>query len=83
LYTLVSDMFPRQAVGSVVGLGTFTGGIGGFILQIGAGIVIGETQDYLPIFAIAGTSYLLALLVIHLLVPHIQPVVWDDAGAPC
>jgi ACS family hexuronate transporter-like MFS transporter len=83
LYTLASDMFPRRAVASVVGLGTFTGGIGGFFLQIFAGIIIGEAQDYLPIFAIAGTSYLLALLAIHLLVPRIEPVVWDDASARC
>jgi ACS family hexuronate transporter-like MFS transporter len=83
LYTLASDMFPRRAVGSVVGLGTFTGGIGGFILQLSAGIIIGLTQDYLAIFAMAGSAYLLALLMIHLLVPRIEAVPWDDATAAC
>ncbi len=83
LYTLVSDMFPRRAVGSLVGLGTFTGGIGGFLLQISAGLIIGWMHDYLAIFAIAGTSYLLALLVIHWLVPQIEPVQWDDGPASC
>ena len=83
LYTLVSDMFPRQAVGSVVGLGTFTGGIGGFLLQISAGIIVGLTQDYLAIFAVAGSAYLVALLIIHLLVPRIEPVPWNDAAVRC
>ncbi len=57
--------------------------MGGFLLQISAGLIIGWMHDYLAIFAIAGTSYLLALLAIHLLVPRIEPVVWDDTVARC
>jgi MFS transporter, ACS family, hexuronate transporter len=74
LYTLASDMFPRRAVGSVVGLGTFTGGMGGFLLQISAGLIIGWMHNYLAIFALAGSAYLTALLIIHLLVPRLEPV---------
>jgi ACS family hexuronate transporter-like MFS transporter len=80
LYTLVSDMFPRRAVGSVVGLGTFTGGLGGFLLQISAGLIIGWMHDYLAIFAFAGSAYLVALLVIHLLAPQLAPVDLDETG---
>ena len=81
MYTLASDMFPRRAVGSVVGLGTFTGGMGGFILQISAGLIIGWMHDYLAIFAVAGSAYLTALLVIHLLVPRLEPVDLSEPSA--
>ncbi len=74
LYTLASDMFPRQAVGSIVGLGTFAGATGGVMVQLTAGLILTFTHDYLAIFAIAGSSYLLAMLIIHLLVPRLEPV---------
>jgi ACS family hexuronate transporter-like MFS transporter len=77
LYTLASDMFPRRAVGSVVGLGTFAGGTGGFLLQLSAGYIIEAMHNYLAIFALAGSAYLIALLFIHLLVPKIAPVTID------
>ena len=78
LYTLASDMFPRKAVGSVVGFGTFAGAMGGFLLQLSAGHLKELFHSYVAIFAIAGSSYLLAVLVIHLLVPRIEPVVLVD-----
>jgi MFS transporter, ACS family, hexuronate transporter len=37
LFTTVSDMFPKKAVGSVTGIGAFAGGIGGVLLQQLAG----------------------------------------------
>lgn len=74
LFTLTSDMFPRRAVGSVVGLGTFAGACGGVILQLSAGVIVGMTHDYLAIFAVCGTSYIVAMVIIHLLVPRIEPV---------
>jgi len=74
LFTLTSDMFPRRAIGSVVGLGTFAGATGGFLLQISAGLIIKLTGNYVIIFAAAGSAYLAALLLIHLLVPRIEPV---------
>jgi ACS family hexuronate transporter-like MFS transporter len=75
LFTLASDMFPRRAVGSVVGLGTFAGATGGVIVQLYAGFVLEWTHgDYLPIFVLAGLAYLVAVLAIHLLVPRIEPV---------
>jgi len=67
-------MFPRRAIGSVVGLGTFAGATGGFLLQISAGLIIKLTGNYVIIFAAAGSAYLAALLLIHLLVPRIEPV---------
>jgi ACS family hexuronate transporter-like MFS transporter len=74
LYTLVSDMFPRRAVGSVIGFGGMMGACGGAIMQIAVGVWLDASNDnYVPIFIAAGTLYLAALLVIHLLVPRMEP----------
>ena len=74
LFSLTSDMFPRRAVGSVVGIGTFAGAMGGFLLQITVGRLKQSTGNYIAIFAFAGVAYLVALLIIQLLVPRVEPV---------
>jgi ACS family hexuronate transporter-like MFS transporter len=79
LFTLTSDMFPRKAVGSVVGIGGFFGAMGGFFLNMGAGRLRDMFGNYTAVFMIAGSAYLAALLVIHLLVPRLQPVQLDVA----
>lgn len=80
LFTLTSDMFPRYAVGSVVGIGGFAGAMGGFILNLSAGRIKDWTGNYIAIFAVAASAYLLALLFIHLLVPKLEPVQLDSSG---
>jgi MFS transporter, ACS family, aldohexuronate transporter len=74
LFTINSDMFPRKAIGSIIGIGGFAGAMGGFTLQLCAGWLKQATGNYVLLFAIAGSAYLLALLIIHLLVPRIEPV---------
>jgi MFS transporter, ACS family, aldohexuronate transporter len=74
LFTLTSDMFPRQAVGSVVGIGGFAGAMGGVLMNLGAGRLRDMTGNYIVIFTMAASMYLLALLVIHLLAPRLEPV---------
>jgi len=74
LFTLTSDMFPRYAVGSVVGIGGFAGAMGGYLMNRGAGRLKDMTGNYFGMFAAAASAYLLALLIIHLLVPRIEPV---------
>ena len=81
LFTLTSDMFPRRAVGSVVGIGGFAGAIGGFFLQITVGRVKDTTGNYVLPFALAGGAYLTALLVIHLLVPKVEPIKFDKSAS--
>jgi len=82
LFTLTSDMFPRYAVGSVVGIGGFAGAIGGYLMNRGAGRLKDLTGNYIAMFAMAASAYLLALLVIHLMVPKLQPVeIRPDAPA--
>jgi MFS transporter, ACS family, hexuronate transporter len=73
LFTLTSDMFPRQAVGSVVGIGGMAGAIGGMFIALVVGAILESTKSYVPIFIIAGCAYLIALLVIHLLAPRLDP----------
>lgn len=75
LYTLPSDVFPRAAVGSVVGIGGMVGAIGGMAMAKYAGFVLEKIGTYTPIFVIAASAYLIALLVVHLLTPKMKPVV--------
>jgi MFS transporter, ACS family, hexuronate transporter len=73
LFTLPSDVFPRRAVGSVIGIGGTAGAVGGMLLAKYAGWVLDRLGTYKPLFAYAGCAYLLALLVIHLLSPRLAP----------
>jgi len=77
IFTTSSDMFPRKAVGSVVGIGGFAGAIGGFFMNLGAGWLKQNTGSYEIMFAIAGVVYLIALLIMHLLVPKLEPAIID------
>lgn len=74
LFTLVSDTFPKRAVASVVGIGGLAGAVGGMITSEGIGHVLAWTKnDYGMLLTITGFAYVLALLVIHLLVPKLKP----------
>lgn len=74
LYTLPSDVFPRAAVGSVVGIGGMLGAFGGMVFSKYIGKVLDSIGTYAPIFLVAGSAYLIALLVVHLLAPKMEPV---------
>src|SRR5690606_30288766 len=54
LMTLPSDMFPRHAVGSVVGIGGFCGAVGGMLIASFVGFLLEMTGSYLPVFIMAG-----------------------------
>ncbi len=73
LFTSVSDMFPKKAVASVMGIGGFAGAMAGMLVQRGTGYLLDVSRsNYGLIFGIAGTAYLVALLLFHLLVPRMQ-----------
>jgi MFS transporter, ACS family, hexuronate transporter len=78
LFTLVSDMFPRKAVSSVVGIGGFAGAIGGLIMNVSTGWLKEWTGNYIAMFAVASAVYIVALAIIHSLVPRLEPVVMND-----
>lgn len=85
LFTTVSDMYPRRVVGSVVGIGGFAGAMAGMLAQRATGRLLDATQgDYTRIFAFCGVAYLVALALIHLLVPRLETAVVraDEVSAP-
>jgi ACS family hexuronate transporter-like MFS transporter len=77
LFTLVSDMFPKQAIGSVVGFGGMAGAVGGMLIAKLTGYILNATGSYVPVFLIAAFAYVVALGVIHLLVPRLEPARLD------
>ena len=75
LFTLASDMFPRRAVGSVVGLGGFSGAAGGVLFQRLTGAILqANGSDYRPVFLCCGLAYVTALGIMHLLAPRMEIV---------
>ncbi|WP_422056446.1 MFS transporter [Sphingomonas sp.] len=75
LLSLPPDMFPKRAVGSVIGLGGFCGGVGGMIMAKSTGLVLDATDgNYTLIFAACTVVYFLAVGAIHLLSPRLKRV---------
>ncbi len=74
LFTIASDTFPAQAVGSVVGLGGMAGSVGGMLIATVVGHTLQWSGSYLVPFLISGSAYLFALLAIQLLAPRLEPV---------
>jgi ACS family hexuronate transporter-like MFS transporter len=77
---MASDMFPRRAVGSVVGIGGMAGAVGGMLIASTVGLILQYTGSYFPVFVIAAIAYLVALVFIHLLAPRMEPVNVDGAA---
>ena len=80
LFTIVSDLFPKKAVSSVVGLGGMAGSLGGLLFPLLVGSLLDTykalgniTTGYNILFVVCGSAYLLALASIHLLVPALKP----------
>ena len=75
LFTTVSDMFPRRAVASVVGIGGFVGAMSAMVFQRATGVVLERTGGrYGFVFAICGAAYVVALAAIQLLAPRLAAV---------
>jgi ACS family hexuronate transporter-like MFS transporter len=81
VYTLASDMFPRSAVGSVVGIGAFAGAMGGVVFQRAVGRILDANGgNYTPIFLICGSAYVVAWVIIHLAAPRLEPAPISRSG---
>lgn len=81
IFTTVSDMFPKQAVSSVVGIGGMAGSVGGILFPIVVGALLTHHKSlgdvsagYNILFVVCGCAYLLAWLVMHVLVPKMKQV---------
>ena len=74
LFTTTSDMFPRSAVGSVVGIGGMAGSGGSALFAFFAGHILQLRHSYASLFGIAASAYLLALMVLCVLAPGLRKV---------
>jgi MFS transporter, ACS family, hexuronate transporter len=81
LFTTVSDMFPKSAVASIIGLGGMAGSVGGVLFPIFAGEILDKfkaqgntTAGYAILFSICGTAYLIAFGLTHLLAPRYEQI---------
>jgi len=82
IFTTVSDMFPKKAVGTVTGIGGMAGSLGGLLIAKLAGILfdhykaLGSIETgYYIMFFICGFAYLAAWLIMHVLSPNMKRVV--------
>ena len=81
IFTTVSDMFPKKAVGSVTGIGGMAGAVGGILIARLAGKLfdhykaLGQLETgYYIMFFICGSAYLIAWLIMHLLAPNMRQI---------
>ncbi len=81
IFTTVSDMFPKKAVASVTGIGGMSGAIGGILIAQAAGLLLkhftslGKIEDgYSILFIFCATTYILAWIIMHFLVPKMKRV---------
>ena len=74
LFTTVSDMFPRTAVGAVVGIGGMAGAAGGALLAFFTGHILARTHSYAILFILSSSVYLVALVIVNLLAPGLKKV---------
>ncbi|ESQ75124.1 MFS transporter [Asticcacaulis sp. AC402] len=72
LYTLPTDTVPRNAVASVIGFGGMCGAIGGMLMSKNVGFILTTTGSYKTIFWLAGSAYIVALIIIHLISPKLE-----------
>jgi ACS family hexuronate transporter-like MFS transporter len=81
LYTFPSDVFARNAVGSVIGIGGAIGALGGMCMALFTGYVLETTHSYSLLFAICAAAYFASLLAVHLLSPRLALVKVPETAA--
>ena len=75
IFTLISDVFPQRAVGSVVGLAGFSGAVAGAIVAKVVGFLLERTGgNYVPVFAMFSVAYITAWFVLRVGIPRIEPI---------
>jgi len=76
VFTLVSDVFPKKATASVVGIGGMVGGLASLLAYLGLGTVLNRSgpKGYFIAFLVAGSIYLFAVLIVHIIMPRMTPL---------
>ena len=77
LFTTTSDVFPKQAVGSVTGIGGSMGGFFGFVCSLATGYVV-TSFGYTPVFLTMGTFHLIAWVIVHKLLGDLRRIEISD-----
>jgi ACS family hexuronate transporter-like MFS transporter len=81
LYTTVSDMFPKQAVATLTGIGGTAGSLGGILFPIITGIVLDHVANgYTLLFGFCSVAYLIAFAVNNALAPEYKPLAIASGG---
>ena len=75
MFTLISDIYPKKAVGSMTGLAGFTAAAGGALSASFVGYILDKTGSYFLIFALASTVYIMNWLIIKIFIPEIKPII--------
>jgi len=76
IFTLASDVFPKKATASVVGIGGMIGAVAGIVADFALGSVLDQAGNtgYFWAFLVAGSCYLIILGLVHLLMPKMIPL---------
>jgi nitrate/nitrite transporter NarK len=76
IFTLVSDVFPKKATASVIGIGGMVGAVAGLVADFSLGQVLSSSgpSGYFFAFLVAGSCYLVILVLVHLLMPKMTPL---------
>jgi MFS transporter, ACS family, hexuronate transporter len=74
MFTIPSDMFPKKAVGSIMGIGGMAGSVGSMIFSASAGFILEWTGSYMSLFILSGSAYLIALGLMQFLTANAKPV---------
>ena len=91
LFSTIGDMFPKSTIATITGIGAMVGGIGSFLINIGAGMLFdyaehqgkaftfvgfdGKDAGYMIIFCICAVAYLIAWAIMKSLVPKHKPII--------
>jgi MFS transporter, ACS family, hexuronate transporter len=74
IFTIVSDIYPKNAVASMIGLSGFAGAIGGALSASFVGLLLETTGSYFLIFLIAASVYMVNWLILKVFIKEIKPI---------
>lgn len=80
LFTLISDIYPKKMVGSMVGLSGFVGAVGGAVSASVVGWILQLTNSYVLVFSIAAIMYILAWFSMKIFIPNITSIPMSKAN---
>ena len=74
IFTIVSDIYPKKAVGTMMGLSGFAGAVGGALSATFVGLLLETTGSYFLIFLVASSVYIINWLILKFSIKQIQPI---------